>query len=144
MKVYRTALTLSVMGGGEQGAYLPGPQPQKSSSPHATPPQKFSPETIRLTASHFRSAICERKQRAWPWGATKSDSARMPLQTSLAYGWITSGVGGYLSFASLEEAAGHKALDAPVEPCIRRRYGAGRPVLLFEVEARSCPLRRQL
>jgi hypothetical protein len=46
---------------------------------------------------------------------------------------ITSGlltvIGGYLSFASLEEAAG-QCLECPLEPCIRaRRYGAGRPVL---------------
>jgi hypothetical protein len=43
-------------------------------------------------------------------------------------------IGGYLSFASLEEAAG-QCLECPLEPCIRaRRYGAGRPAL-WEVEA---------
>src|SRR5262249_56826313 len=38
-------------------------------------------------------------------------------------------ISGYLSFASLEEAAG-QCFERPLEPCIgARRYGAGRPVL---------------
>jgi hypothetical protein len=50
-------------------------------------------------------------------------------------------ISGYLSFASLEEAAG-QCLECPLEPCIRAgRYGAGRPVMV-EVDARACPLRQ--
>src|SRR5262249_14991073 len=38
-------------------------------------------------------------------------------------------ISGYLSFASLEEAAG-QCFERPLEPCSgARRYGAGRPVL---------------
>ena len=57
-------------------------------------------------------------------------SIRRSSLTSITLGLPTV-IGGYLSFASLEEAAG-QCLECPLEPCIRaRRYGAGRPVLLL-------------
>jgi hypothetical protein len=55
-------------------------------------------------------------------------SIRRSSLISITLGLLTV-IGGYLSFASLEEAAG-QCLECPLEPCIRaRRYGAGRPVL---------------
>src|SRR5215510_2367321 len=57
-------------------------------------------------------------------------SIRRSSLISITLGLLTV-IGGYLSFASLEEAAG-QCLEYPLEPCIRaRRYGAGRPVLLL-------------
>src|SRR5262245_16692325 len=48
---------------------------------------------------------------------------------SITLGLLTV-IGGYLSFASLEQAAG-QCLECPLEPCIRARwYGAGRLLLL--------------
>src|SRR5262249_3408483 len=55
-------------------------------------------------------------------------SIRRSSLISITLGLLTV-IGGYLSFASLEEPAG-QCLECPLEPCIRaRRYGAGRPVL---------------
>src|SRR5262249_34411729 len=64
--------------------------------------------------------ICDLRKR--------TSSIRRSSLISITLGLLTV-IGGYLSFASLEEAAG-QCLECPLEPCIRaRRYGAGRPVL---------------
>src|SRR5262249_52349787 len=64
--------------------------------------------------------ICDLKRRM--------SSIRRSSLISITFGLLTV-IGGYLSFASLEETAG-QCLECPLEPCIRaRRYGAGRPVL---------------
>jgi len=61
-------------------------------------------------------------------------SIRRSSLISITLGLLTV-IGGYLSFAFLEEAAG-QFLECQLEPCIRaRRYGAGRPV-------EACPLRQ--
>src|SRR5215831_9161619 len=67
-----------------------------------------------------RRIICDLRKR--------TSSIRRSSLISITLGLLTV-IGGYLSFASLEEAAG-QCLECPLELCIRaRRYGAGRPVL---------------
>ena len=66
-------------------------------------------------------------------------SIRRSSLISITLGLLTV-IGGYLSFAFLEEAAG-QFLECQLEPCIRaRRYGAGRPRILLWSRAR--PLRQ--
>jgi hypothetical protein len=79
---------------------------------------------LRQASIPFRvlsnAIICDLKRRM--------SSIRRSSLISITLGLLTV-IGGYLSFASLEEAAG-QCLECPLEPCIRaRRYGAGRPAL---------------
>src|SRR5262249_37721253 len=97
----------------------PGPRLSEIWSPGQWHPQKFLPETIRLTASHFRSAICERKQRAWPWGATKSDSARSGHAALSSGFWTRTGQRG-----TRNPAVQQRAPAVPSVLSFRRSTGA--------------------
>jgi hypothetical protein len=87
----------------------------------------------RFTWFVSNAIICDLKRRM--------SSIRRSSLISITLGLLTV-IGGYLWFASLEEAAG-QCLECPLEPCIRaRRYGRGQARIIVEVEARACPLRQ--